>query len=126
MTGILQAARALPPPLTKEGWGGGPGRYSHYNLEDRGSEDVLAACERLGIAFLPWFPLGTGAALKSSGVKRLAARIEASPAQVLLAWLLAKSPMMLPIPGTASIAHLEENTAAAALKLSAEDLVSLD
>lgn len=87
---------------------------------------MLAACERLGIAFLPWFPLGTGAALKSSGVKRLAARIEASPAQVLLAWLLAKSPMMLPIPGTASIAHLEENTAAAALKLSAEDLVSLD
>ena len=98
---------------------------NRYNLEDRGSEDVLATCERLGIAFLPWFPLGAGGALRSARVKRIAARVEASAAQVLLAWLLAKSPMMLPIPGTASLAHLEENTAAAGLKLSADDLAAL-
>jgi pyridoxine 4-dehydrogenase len=86
---------------------------------------VLSVCERLGIAFLPWFPLGAGSALKSAAVKRIATRVNAAPAQVLLAWLLAKSPVMLPIPGTASLAHLEENTAAATLRLSAEDLASL-
>jgi aryl-alcohol dehydrogenase-like predicted oxidoreductase len=112
----LERARRIAPIVSVQ---------NRYHLEDRESEDVLAACERLGIAFLPWFPLGAGAALRSAKVKRLAARIDASPAQVLLAWLLAKSPLMLPIPGTASIAHLEENTAAAALKLSAGGLASL-
>jgi pyridoxine 4-dehydrogenase len=99
---------------------------NRYSLADRGSEDVLAHCEKLGIAFVPWFPLGDGAALKLSRVKKMAEKLKASPAQVAIAWLLAKSPVMLPIPGTSSIAHLEENVAAAKLKLSKEDLAALD
>jgi len=99
---------------------------NRYSLADRGSDDVLAHCEKLGIAFLPWYPLGAGSALKVSRVKKLADRIKATPAQVAIAWLLAKSPVMLPIPGTGSIAHLEENVAAAKLKLSKEDLAALD
>jgi pyridoxine 4-dehydrogenase len=98
---------------------------NEYNLGDRASEDVLAACERLGIAFLPWYPLGAGAVLTRAGVKKAAARLKATPAQVALAWLLAKSPRMLPIPGTANLAHLEENVAAARLRLSAADLALL-
>ena len=98
---------------------------NEYNLEDRSSDDVLAACEKAGIAFLPWYPLGAGRALRSSMVKRLAARHGVTPAQVAIAWLLARSPAMLPIPGTASIPHLEENVAAAALKLPAEELAAL-
>jgi aryl-alcohol dehydrogenase-like predicted oxidoreductase len=99
---------------------------NRYNLEDRASEAVLKACEKLGIAFLPWYPLGAGSALKASRVKKIAARARATPAQISLAWLLAKSPLMLPIPGTASIAHLEENVAAATVKLSSEDFAALD
>jgi len=98
---------------------------NEYNIGDRSSEDVLAACERLGIAFLPWYPLGAGAALRSQKVKQVAARIKATPAQVAIAWLLAKSAVMLPIPGTSSMAHLEENVAAAGLKLSVQDLADL-
>jgi pyridoxine 4-dehydrogenase len=98
---------------------------NEYNLGDRASEDVLAACARRGIAFIPWYPLGAGAVLGSVKVKRIAARYGATPAQVALAWLLAHSPVMLPIPGTGSIAHLEENVAAAALRLSAEDCAGL-
>jgi len=98
---------------------------NQYNLENRSSEDVLKACERNVIAFLPWYPLGAGSALNSSTVKKISTRSKATPAQVLLAWLLAKSPVMLPIPGTASIPHLEENVAAAALQLSAADLAAL-
>jgi len=96
-----------------------------YSVENRGSDDVLAACEKAGIAFIPWYPLGAGRALRSATVKRVAARRGAAPAQVAIAWLLARSPVMLPIPGTASIAHLEENVAAAGLKLAAEDLKEL-
>jgi pyridoxine 4-dehydrogenase len=99
---------------------------NRYSLADRSSEDVLLHCEKNGIAFLPWFPLGDGAALKLSRVKKMAEKLKASPAQVAIAWLLAKSPVMLPIPGTSSIAHLEENVAAAKLKLSKEDLAALD
>jgi pyridoxine 4-dehydrogenase len=98
---------------------------NRYSLADRSSEEVLSHCEKLGIAFLPWYPLGDGAALKLSRVKKLAEKLKASPAQVAIAWLLAKSPVMLPIPGTGSIAHLEENVAAAKLKLSKEDLAAL-
>jgi pyridoxine 4-dehydrogenase len=98
---------------------------NEYNLEDRSSEDVLLACERLNIAFLPWYPLGAGSALKSARIIALARKRSATPAQIALAWLLAKSPVMLPIPGTASIAHLEENVAAAALELPTEDLAAL-
>jgi pyridoxine 4-dehydrogenase len=99
---------------------------NRYSLADRSSEDVLAHCEKLGIAFLPWYPLGAGGTLKMARVKKIADRLKTSPAQVSIAWLLAKSPVMLPIPGTGNIAHLEENVAAARLKLSKEDLAALD
>jgi len=98
---------------------------NEYNLGDRSSEDVLAACAQRGIAFIPWYPLGAGSVLRSAKVKRVATRLGATPAQVALAWLLAHSPVMLPIPGTASVAHLEENVGGAALRLSSEDLASL-
>jgi aryl-alcohol dehydrogenase-like predicted oxidoreductase len=98
---------------------------NEYNIENRKDDDVLAACEKAGVAFIPWFPLGAGRALRSAGLKRVAARLGATPAQVAIAWLLARSPVMLPIPGTRSIAHLEENAAAAALNLSPQDLTEL-
>jgi aryl-alcohol dehydrogenase-like predicted oxidoreductase len=98
---------------------------NRYSLADRSSEEVLSHCEKLGIAFIPWYPLGDGAALKLSRVKKLAEKRNVSAAQIAIAWLLAKSPVMLPIPGTSSIAHLEENVAAAKLKLSKEDLAAL-
>lgn len=112
----LEQARRIVPIVSVQ---------NKYNLEDRASDDVLAACEQAGIAFIPWYPLGAGQALRAAKVKRVATRLGATPAQVALAWLLARSPVMLPIPGTSSIAHLEENAAAAALKLSPEDLAVL-
>ncbi len=99
---------------------------NEYNVDDRSSDPVLAACEKAGIAFIPWFPLGAGHALSLARVKRLAARLRATPAQMAISWLLARSPVMLPIPGTGSIAHLEENAAAAGLRLSATDFAALD
>lgn len=99
-----------------------------YNLEQRADAEVLADCERAGIPFLPFFPLGRpghrgrGAA---DAVLGIAARIGATPAQVTLAWLLARSPVMLPIPGTGSAAHLAENVAAAALRLPDADVTTL-
>jgi aryl-alcohol dehydrogenase-like predicted oxidoreductase len=90
---------------------------NEYNIDNRSSEDVLKACERLGIAFLPWYPLGAGTALRSAKIKTLSKKIKATPAQIAIAWLLAKSPVMLPIPGTSSIQHLEENVAAAGITL---------
>ena len=98
---------------------------NQYNFGDRSSEPVLKECERLGIAFLPWYPLGAGSALKNKALVSVSRRVNATPAQVALAWLLAKSPRMLPIPGTGSLAHLEENVKAAALTLSREDLAQL-
>ena len=94
---------------------------NRYNLGDRSSEDVLKACERLGIAFLPWYPLNAGSSLTTAKVRALAQKLGATPSQVVLAWLLKKSPMMLPIPGTGSVAHLEENMKAASLELSDAD-----
>ena len=99
---------------------------NEYNIGNRESEAVLRHCEKLGIAFLPWYPLGAGSALKMARVKKVARRHNATPAQVAIAWLLARSPVMLPIPGTGSIAHLEENMAAAKLVLSREDIAALD
>jgi aryl-alcohol dehydrogenase-like predicted oxidoreductase len=99
---------------------------NEYNLGNRESEPVLERCAKLGIAFLPWFPLGAGSALRSSRVRKIAEKLKATPAQVALAWLLAKSPAMLPIPGTGSLAHLEENVAAARLELSAGELAALE
>ena len=98
---------------------------NQYHLGERGSDPVLQACERLGIAFLPWYPLGAGSVLSQSRIKSAAKKYNATPAQIALAWLLAKSPVMLPIPGTSSVAHLEENVKAASLALSAEDLAQL-
>jgi pyridoxine 4-dehydrogenase len=98
---------------------------NEYNLGNRESERVLEQCEKLGIAFLPWYPLGAGAVLRSARVRSIAGKLKATPAQVAIAWLLAKSPVMLPIPGTASIGHLEENMRAAGLRLSAEDVRAL-
>ena len=98
---------------------------NEYNLGNRESERVLERCEKLGIAFLPWYPLGAGAVLRSSRVRSIAKKLQATPAQVAIAWLLARSPVMLPIPGTASIAHLEENLRAAGLRLGAEDVRAL-
>jgi pyridoxine 4-dehydrogenase len=86
---------------------------------------VLKACEKLGIAFLPWYPLGDGAALRNSKIKSLSKKLNATPAQVAIAWLLAKSPVMLPIPGTSSVAHLEENMRATSVRLNDEDMASL-
>jgi pyridoxine 4-dehydrogenase len=80
---------------------------------------------RLGIAFIPWYPLGAGRSLRAAKLKRVAARRGVSPAQIALAWLLARTPVMLPIPGTGSVAHLEENVRAAGLVLTEEERVAL-
>jgi pyridoxine 4-dehydrogenase len=92
---------------------------NRFNLTDRDSEDVLDACERAGIAFIPWFPLATGRLAEPGGVlDRVARAHDATPAQIALAWLLARSPVMLPIPGTSSVEHMQENLAAAQIELS--------
>jgi aryl-alcohol dehydrogenase-like predicted oxidoreductase len=98
---------------------------NRYNLEDRHWNWVLEHCEREGIAFLPWAPLSAGKIGSESALARVAARRDATPMQVAIAWLLARSPAMLPIPGTSRVAHLEENVAAASLELTREDLEEL-
>ena len=99
---------------------------NRYNLVDRSSEAVVEACEREGIAFIPWYPLATGKLARPGRVlDRIAARRGATPSQVALAWLLARSPVMLPIPGTSSVEHLEENAAAADLRLTEEEIATL-
>ncbi len=99
---------------------------NRYNVTDRQWERVVDHCEREGIAFIPWFPLSAGR-LEAGGVlEEVARRRGASAYQVALAWLLARSPAMLVIPGTSSPAHLEDNVAAAALRLAPEDLAELD
>ncbi len=99
---------------------------NRYNLTNRQSEDVLAYCEQRSIGFIPWFPLAAGKLAEPGGpVAEIAAAHGATPGQVALAWLLARSPVMLPIPGTGSIEHLEENVAAAEVKLSADELTRL-
>jgi len=113
----LNEARRIAPVISVQ---------NRYSIDERASEDVLQACEKLGIAFLPWYPLGAGSALKTAKVKKVAARLQATAAQVAIAWLLARSPAMLPIPGTGRIEHLEENAAAPKLRLSPEDLAALN
>jgi len=99
---------------------------NRYNLEDRHSEDVLEACEAAGIGFIPWFPLATGRLAEPGGpLDRIAREHDATPGQIALAWLLARSPVMLPIPGTSSIEHLEENVAAAEIDLSPDEVVEI-
>ncbi|HUA72649.1 MAG TPA: aldo/keto reductase [Solirubrobacteraceae bacterium] len=100
---------------------------NRYNLADRASEEVLSACERDQLAFLPWFPLATGDLTnRGSTLQEIAASHGASTRQVALAWLLAHSPVMLPIPGTNSVAHFEENFEAAQLELEEDELAALD
>jgi pyridoxine 4-dehydrogenase len=98
-----------------------------YNLGDRSSEDVLQYCESQGIGFIPWFPLAAGDLTKAgSALDSIAKRHGATPGQVALAWMLRRSPVMLPIPGTSKCSHLEENVAAAAIELSDDEFASLD
>jgi pyridoxine 4-dehydrogenase len=114
----LATARAIVPVVSVQ---------NRYNLADRASEGVLQVCERDGIAFLPWFPLATGDLAKPGSVlDDVATGVGVPPSQVALAWLLHHSPVDLPIPGTSSVAHLEENVAAAELRLSPEDVAALD
>ncbi len=100
---------------------------NRYNLVDRGSEDVLDYCTRHDIGFIPWFPLAAGdLARPGSLLDRIAKAHGAAPSQVALAWVLKRSPVMLPIPGTSKVAHLEENVAAVNITLSDEDFAALD
>ena len=100
---------------------------NRYNLDDRSSEDVLEHCERHGIGFIPWYPLGSGSLARSqSTLAAVAKRYGATSGQIALAWLLKRSPVMLPIPGTSKVKHLEENVAAAAIALADADFADLD
>ena len=99
---------------------------NRFSISDRGSLEVLLACERHGLAFLPWFPLVAGSLEEDEVIDRIAARHDATRYQVAIAWLLQRSPVMLPIPGTSSIAHLEENVAAGAIRLSEEEMLELE
>jgi pyridoxine 4-dehydrogenase len=98
-----------------------------YNLTDRASEDVLDYCEKNGIGFIPWFPLASGELSKPGGLlDRVAHAHKANVGQIALAWLLKRSPVMLPIPGTSKVKHLEENVAAAEIELSDAEFAELD
>lgn len=127
----LEQARGLVEVVTVQ---------NRYNLTDRDSEDVLEACSQAGNAsqraghrpalaqtgFIPWFPLATGNLAERGGpLDKIARAHDATPAQIALAWLLARSPVMLPIPGTSSIRHLEENVAATRIELSADDVEAI-
>jgi pyridoxine 4-dehydrogenase len=108
----LERARALVDVVTVQ---------NRFNLTDRHSEDVLEVCDRDGLGFIPWFPLAVGDLARPGGPLDEAARAQhATPSQLALAWLLARSPVVLPIPGTASVEHLEENVAAGDLQLEIE------
>jgi aryl-alcohol dehydrogenase-like predicted oxidoreductase len=113
----LERARSIVEVVTVQ---------NRYNLDDQHSEDVLERCEELGIGFIPWFPLATGDLARSGGpLDRIAKAHDATPAQIALAWLLARSPVMLPIPGTSSVEHLEENLRAASIRLSPEQVAEI-
>jgi len=113
----LEAARAVAPITTVQ---------NLYNLADRKAEELLDHCTAEGIGFIPWYPLATGELSKEDGPLAAAAREHgATPSQLALAWLLRRSPVMLPIPGTSSVAHLEQNTAAASIELSDEEFARL-
>lgn len=114
----IEAARQVFPVATVQ---------NLYNLVNRKSEDVLDHCEREGIGFIPWYPLAAGSLTREGSVlDEVSRRVGATPSQVALAWVLKRSPVMLPIPGTGKVKHLEENVAAAGVQLSDEDFRSLD
>ena len=113
----IEAARAVVPIVSVQ---------NRYNLTDRGSEDVLVHCEATGLGFIPWFPIASGALAGPGGpVDAIARELGATPSQVSLAWLLQRSPVLLPIPGTSSVAHLEENCGAGTLRLTTEQVAEL-
>jgi pyridoxine 4-dehydrogenase len=112
----LRRARAVLPVVSVQ---------NRYNVSDRKWDGVVEYCEREGLAFIPWFPLSAGRLNEAGPLTQIARRRAATVHQVALAWLLARSSAMLVIPGTSSLAHLEENVAAAELRLSAEDLAEL-
>jgi len=96
---------------------------NRYSITDRGAEDVLEYCEKEEMAFIPWFPLAAGRlSRENSPISRLATQLKATPSQIALAWLLARSRVVLPIPGTSNVKHLEENVAAADLKIDPEEV----
>ena len=114
----IEAARKVVPVATVQ---------NLYNLANRQSEDVLDHCEAEGIGFIPWFPIASGNLAAPGGpLAEVAGQVGATPAQVALAWLLARSPVMLPIPGTSSVAHVEENCAAAGFELTGAQVALLD
>lgn len=114
----VQAAREVVPVVSVQ---------NLFNLSDRHSEAVLEHCEAQGIGFIPWFPIASGKlAEKGGAVHAIAQQLGATPAQVALAWLLQRSPAMLPIPGTSSLSHLEENCAAAELSLDDQQMKELE
>lgn len=97
-----------------------------YNLVDRSAEDLLEHCEQHGIGFIPWFPLATGKLSRPGGpLDEMASRLECSPSPLALAWLLHRATVMLPIPGTSSVAHLEDNLGTASIELSDADYTQL-
>ena len=113
----IRAARAVVAIATVQ---------NRYNLVDRGSEDVVEQCERERIGFIPWFPLATGDLSRNGGLlTAFSERLETTPSQVAVAWLLHRSQVILPIPGTASVAHLEENVEAALLGLTDDQVAEL-
>ena len=112
----LERAEAVVPIVSVQ---------NEYNLGFRESEDVLEACERKGLAFLPWYPLASGSLAQQRTLGEVAKRYDATPAQVALAWLLQRSPVMVPIPGTSSLEHLEENMGANDMRLSDDELAAL-
>ncbi len=113
----IRAAQSVFPVATVQ---------NRYNLADRKSEDVLDYCQGAGIGFIPWYPLAAGDLARPGGPLDAVARAHgATPGQVALAWVLRRSPVMLPIPGTSKVAHLEENVAAAAITLSDEQFEAL-
>ncbi|WP_406042773.1 aldo/keto reductase [Micromonospora sp. NBC_00898] len=113
----IEAARKITPIVSVQ---------NLYNLADRSAEDVLDHCERNDLAFIPWFPIATGNLARPGGpLDAIASDHDATPAQLALAWLLRRSPVMLPIPGTSSVAHLEENVAAAEVQLTDDEFEAL-
>jgi aryl-alcohol dehydrogenase-like predicted oxidoreductase len=114
----LRRARELTPIVSVQ---------NRYNLIDRADEDVLEECEREAIAFIPWFPLATGKLVTGGGaLPKIAERHDATAAQIALAWLLHRSRVMLPIPGTARVEHLDENVGAARIELSPDEVQALE
>ena len=99
---------------------------NRYSVLDRAAQDVLDYCQREKIGFIPWFPLAAGKLSAAEEFARIATRLNVTPSQLALAWLLRRSPVMLPIPGTSQVPHLEENVAAAALKLDDATMQELD